>query len=88
MDWRTQICNMAYYRQDIVSDLMVAHRNGPTLDSVWDIYSKIKIDDEYIGVHVVPELKKVYVPAELFDSLGIYAWFSYCFPNCVITTWS
>ena len=88
MDWRTQICDMAYYQKNVVSEIFVEDNNGPTLDSVWSEYSKTMINNEYIGIHVVPELKKIYVPHDLFDGPGIYMWFAHCFPNCVITTWS
>jgi hypothetical protein len=93
-NWRSvwnQICDMAYYKKNIVSQILVEvdelSMDDPTLDSVWAEYSKTKIDDAYIGIHVIPELQKIFVPRELFEAPGVYTWFSHCFPNCVVTFW-
>lgn len=50
-----------------------------TLDYTWKKYKG--------EVSVVPELKKIYVPVSLFNSLGVKSWFRYCFPNCEISYW-
>ena len=55
-----------------------------TLDNVWKQYS------EYYGPEnpkIIPELKEVFVPQPLFESLGVLPWFRYTFPNCKITYW-
>lgn len=36
---------------------------------------------------VVPELKEIFVPKSLFECPGVYSFFMYCFPNCVIKFW-
>jgi hypothetical protein len=99
--WQTiwsQICDMAYLRENITdkiivypeSELAKAHYNNNrcqnadelTLDYTWEIYSR-----KYPVVHVVPEFKELYIPAALFESLGITQWFKHSFPNCVVTFW-
>jgi hypothetical protein len=91
-----QVCDMAYLRQNItekirvepVSQLSALHYTRSqdvdelTLDHMWKTYSK-----KYADVQVVPELKELYVPAFLFNSLGVKQWFDYSFPNCEVMFW-
>lgn len=55
-----------------------------TLDNIWKQYSSFygpQMPD------VVPELKELFVPRVLYDSLGISNWFRHSFPNCKVTFW-
>lgn len=93
-----QVCLMAYEHRNI-TDKIIVHPDSPmeqyfyernkcsnaeeiTLDHMWQKYS-------YSGdnVFVIPELQRIYVPRSLFECLGVYAWFKYSFPNCVIDFW-
>lgn len=53
-----------------------------TLDYTWKHY-----DQKRPIPMVVPELKKLHVPAHLFYTLGVKSWFAECFPNCKVTFW-
>jgi len=94
--WR-QLCDMAYYRKNIVEKLIVLPKserdtqiylNGGLknekeicFDTVWKEYS-------YVGnTQVVPELKELYVPCDLFVCPGVWSLMNYCFPNCKIVFW-
>lgn len=55
-----------------------------TLDNMWKQYSRLygsRMPD------VVPELKELFVPRVLYESLGISNWFRHSFPNCKVTFW-
>ena len=89
--WR-QICEMAFFRKNIVDAMIVNTRDNPcekdTLDYHWKQYSSIKDDtDNFVEALIVPELKHILVPFSLFHTGGVYAWFKHSFPNCVITFW-
>jgi len=84
MDWRKQLCDMAYYRKNVVREILVEDNDGLTLESVWREYSKQKVDGEYIQPYIMFELKKIVVPRNLFEAPGIYTWFAYSFPECEI----
>ncbi len=59
-----------------------------TLDYVWKEYSeKRDSNNNFIEPQVVPELRYLFVPRVLFESLGVYTWFRHSFPNCVIMFW-
>ena len=59
-----------------------------TLDYMWKQYSKRRdINGHFIEPQVVPELKYLFVPRILFDSLGIRSWFQFSFPNCKVQFW-
>lgn len=56
-----------------------------TFDSTWKRISK-----HYGALYTlydVPDLKKLHVPRQLFDSLGVRQFFRHSFPNCKITYW-
>lgn len=55
------------------------------LDTVWKEYSQ----KAGIGgtLHVVPEFKRLHVPANLYYTMGVDSWFRECFPNCKVTFW-
>jgi len=96
--WRdlwTVLCEMSYLNNSTEetfiinpNDRLFFMRNAKrypdeiTLDSVWRDFSR-----KYKEPHIVPTLKKMYVPRELVDSLGIHTWLTYSFPNCEITYW-
>ena len=89
--WR-QICDMAYFRSHIVDEIIVGEHNNITekarLDYHWKQYSSLKDPrGDFIEALVVPELKYIRVPYNLFHTEGVYAWFRHSFPNCVITFW-
>jgi hypothetical protein len=85
---------MAYYRKNVVSEFVVDGLLGDleqellesknieelTLDFQWQKYQRLK-------PLVIPELKYICVPKILFESLGVYSWFQYSFPNCKIEFW-
>jgi len=81
---------MAYYRKNVVSEFVVdglyeeilesKNVEELTLDFQWQKYQQLK-------PLVIPELKYIYVPKLLFESLGVYSWFRYSFPNCKIEFW-
>lgn len=85
MDWRKQVCEMAYHRTNIVREIVVEINDGLTLETVWREYSKQKYGNEYIQPYIIFELKKITVPSDLFVAPGIYTWFAYSFPECEIT---
>lgn len=96
--WDT-LFRMAYLREGIVDkiitiptrsdDLEFYQNRNPknyyeiTLDYCWREFCKIHKD----SLHVVPELKEIYVPECLFACLGVWSWFAHSFPNCKITFW-
>jgi hypothetical protein len=98
-----QICDMAYSRKNIVptvsiekfnySDLlgyMLNSRNFDqiTLDYTWkQTTSRKNTDGTPVEVFVVPELREIYVPRILFETLGVFQWFKHSFPNCSILFW-
>jgi hypothetical protein len=95
-----RVCALSFFRKDIVSQIIIdnqedikkyrSSRNFEeiTLDYTWKFYSSLKDQNgNYIEPLVVPELEKIYVPHALFEALGVYAWFKYSFPNCVISFW-
>jgi hypothetical protein len=85
-----KLCDMAYYRKNVVSEFIVdglydellklKNLEELTLDFQWKNYQQLK-------PLIIPELKYIYVPRILFESLGVYAWFKYSFPNCKIEFW-
>lgn len=85
-----KLCDMAYYRKNVVSEFIVdglyeeilklKNLEELTLDFQWKNYQELK-------PLIIPELKYIYVPRILFESLGVYAWFKYSFPNCKIEFW-
>ena len=56
-----------------------------TLDHTWKEYSL----NAGLGFNplVVPEFKRLHVPAHLFYTLGVDSWFKHSFPNCTVTFW-
>jgi hypothetical protein len=59
-----------------------------TLDYMWKQYSvRRDINGNFIEPQIVPELKYLFVPRILFDSLGIRSWFQFSFPNCKVQFW-
>lgn len=94
----SQVCDMSYLRENIVEKIYVNPKNSMesayysnnrcsnadeiTLDYTWEIYSK-----KYPEVQIVPELKELYVPRALYESLGVEQWFKHSFPNCVVKFW-
>lgn len=100
----SHVCDMAYFRKGIVSELVVIPEEGEyeylkkldvewehayiTLDYTWKNVSKLtNKHGEFLQTLVVPELEEIYVPRILFESPGVYSWFSYSFPNCKIFFW-
>ena len=87
--WR-RVCEMAYLRRNICEDLSVypydeVQEEVPeeyTLDYMWTEYN-----EKYHEALVVPELKKLFVPRDLFLCLGVTQWFMFSFPNCVVEFW-
>lgn len=92
------MCMMAYERRYVTDKLMIhpeslnehyfyernkcSNFEEITLDHMWKQYSHGHGD-----AMVVPELLRIYVPRSLFECLGVYSWFKYSFPNCVIQFW-
>lgn len=89
------ICDMSYLRRNISEKIYIKPFDKKffsseyleipeeiTLDYMWKQYS-----EKYHEVEIVPELKEIYVPRELFLDLGVETWFKYSFPNCVINFW-
>jgi hypothetical protein len=59
-----------------------------TLDYTWKQASSVRnTDGTPIEAQVVPELREIYVPRVLFDTLGVFSWFNHSFPNCSILFW-
>jgi hypothetical protein len=59
-----------------------------TLDCTWKEYSERRdTDNNFIEPQVVPELRFIFIPRILFDSLGIRSWFQFSFPNCKVQFW-
>lgn len=55
-----------------------------TLDCMWKKYSRMyPTHDPCVNL----SFERLHVPRPLFESLGIYPWFRYSFPNCKITFW-
>ena len=54
-------------------------------DATWRVFSK-KYGAPY-ELFVVPQLTRLHIPRDLFDSLGVSQFFRHCFPNCRITFW-
>jgi len=59
-----------------------------TLDYEWKFVSTFKnVDGSFLEPMVVPELREIYVPRILFETMGVYSWFKHSFPNCTILFW-
>jgi len=59
-----------------------------TLDHTWKQYSERRdMNSNFIEPQIVPELKYLFVPRILFDSLGVRSWFQFSFPNCKVEFW-
>ena len=59
-----------------------------TLDYEWTLVSRCKDETGTFRLPlVVPELREIYVPRILFETLGVYSWFKHSFPNCTILFW-
>jgi len=93
------VLNMAYLQKDKVERIIVTSENPKdneyyskkipsnyhdiTFESAWlNFCAKNKIESQ-----VVPQLKEIFVPKALFECLGVYSFFMYSFPNCVIKFW-
>lgn len=100
--WQTlwqQIYDMSYYRKNVVEEIITdvseyddlykyQNFNEITLEYIWKFNSSFKnVDGEYLHPLIVPELKKIYVPRFLFETLGVFEWFKYSFPKCKILFW-
>jgi hypothetical protein len=105
--WQTiwqQVCEMAYYKKNIVQQLQIPiddydslitykniHRDQfdeLMLDFTWKRFSQNRdANGNFIEAMVVPELTFIYVPRILFETIGVYSWFKFSFPNCVICFW-
>jgi hypothetical protein len=97
-----QICDMAYHNKNIVGHVYASskvlgdidqYKNASnfeliTLDHSWTVVSQCKDENgKFLQARVVPELQEIYVPRKLFEAMGVYTWFQYSFPNCVILFW-
>jgi hypothetical protein len=89
---------MAYFRENIVESIVIPNKKyneilrykckEMTLEYTWKNWSRLRDSDgAYIDVKIVPELKEIYAPRILFETLGVYAWFNHSFPNCTILFW-
>jgi hypothetical protein len=59
-----------------------------TFDYQWQKNSSIRDESGYyLEALVVPELKEIYVPRILFQSMGVFNLFKHSFPNCLIVFW-
>ena len=91
------LCRMAYYRENIVRVLEIYddaddYKNCNyiqlTLDFAWrNISEELDSEGKFVEPQVVEELEELYVPRLLFETLGVYTWFKYSFPNCKIHFW-
>lgn len=92
------VCEMAYFRKNIIESIVLPPENYDelkrnkckemTLDYTWKFWSQLRDSNGmYHDALVVPELKEIYVPRILFETLGVYAWFNHSFPNCSIHFW-
>ncbi len=83
-----QICDMAFYGINKTEELgwekeeYDENNDLIKFKHVYDSYTKTNWE-----VHVVPELKKLTVPRDLFIFLGVRSFFSYSFPNCELVFW-
>lgn len=103
LDWQkvwNTLLRMAYLREGIVDrlavltsqvdDLCFYERQSAknyyeiTFEYSWREFCKTHKD----SIHVVPELKEVYVPKCLFQCPGVWALFNYSFPNCKVIFWT
>ncbi len=95
--WK-HICEMAYFRENIVETIVLPPENYDelkrykskeiTLEHTWKSWSRLRDSNgAYLDAQVVPELKEIYVPRILFETIGVYAWFNHSFPNCSILFW-
>jgi hypothetical protein len=89
---------MAYFRENIVETIVLPPENYDelkrykskeiTLEHTWKSWSRLRDSNgAYLDAQVVPELKEIYVPRILFETIGVYAWFNHSFPNCSILFW-
>jgi|LakMenEpi03Aug12_release.lakeMendotaPanAssembly.Ray.scaffolds.fasta_scaffold526904_2 hypothetical protein len=91
-----RLCRMAYYREGVVKKLEVyigdideymkiknCNYFPLTLSYMWSKTSNESISD----TQLVEELEHLFVPRILFETLGVYTWFEYTFPNCKIEFW-
>jgi len=59
-----------------------------TFDYQWQKNSSIRDESGYyLEALVVPELKEIYVPRILFQSMGVLNLFKHSFPNCLVLFW-
>ena len=94
-----RILSMAYLEANKVEKLLVftkdssdntfykrkIPRNYPDInfEYAWSEFTR-----NYKGeIQIVPELKEIFVPRSLFECVGVYSFFKYSFPNCVIRFW-
>jgi hypothetical protein len=93
--WKA-LLDMAYYRKDPIpffvapAEFSCQWKHHPdfeklTFNYAWREYDKEKDSDGfYIVPQVVPELKQLLVPYDLFYCLGSNTFMSKCFPNCKV----
>jgi hypothetical protein len=55
------------------------------LDDTWKEYSQNA--GPGCIMYTIPEFTHLHVPAQLFYTFGVDAWFQQCFPNCKVTFW-
>jgi hypothetical protein len=58
------------------------------LDHMWQKISSVKDENgNFPEAKVFPDLKEIYVPRVLFETMGVFQWFQHSFPNCTIMFW-
>ena len=68
-----QLCRMAYFGEEVVEELQLEQGS---FEEIWKQY------DAY-EPQPVPELKKLYIPAN-FGCSGVWSFLAEVFPNCTI----
>ncbi len=98
-----QLLDMAYHGKNVSAylfvnnfnyhDLYVWSKNEPefeklTFDYYWKQYSQLRgSNGAYLEPNIVPELKEMYIPRILFNTIGINTFIKICIPTCSITYW-
>jgi hypothetical protein len=68
---------------DIVTRWDVLNSNDPHLD-----FDRAWRNFDTTQYHVMPKLKKLHVPWNLFECLGVHSFMKERFPNCKVTYWN
>lgn len=100
--WK-HLLDMAYFRKNISDRILVDMSDVNdirkwarydmdfyllTFDYVWQEYAQQRdVEGGFLVPKVVPELRELFVPAILFETLGSMTFMKQVFPNCRISFW-